>query len=388
VTRAWIAAHKERLAYGLVAVLLLVTVGAGITAGVLLRHSANIQRQTLRLQELEEAVQLGEPDVRADYRGVRSHDRAAARRLGPTYLEFLGGGAPDRLEAQIHSEIERLGRDARDTYPIARAVLISAAFTSLLLIAVLIWQFEMQRRAGRIDRDNAERSKELARLRDELVGVVSHELRTPLTSILGFLDLIADDEDGELSADQQAYFDVIRRNADRLLYLVSDLLLVAESDNGRLRLDVQDVDLKALAHDSVDAARAAAGKKQIDLELSATPTRLHGDPLRLAQLMDNLISNAIKFTPEGGRVTVRTAARADHASLEVSDSGIGIAPADRDQIFERFFRVQAAAKGAGLGLAITKAIVDAHGGSISVESEVGSGTSFRIRLPRTPAPVQ
>jgi signal transduction histidine kinase len=388
VTRAWIVAHKERLAYGLVAVLLLVIVGAGVTAGVLLRHSANIQRQTLRLQELEEAVQLGEPDVRADFRGVQAHDRAAARRLRPMYLDFLRGGAPGRLEAQIHAEVERLGRDARGTYPIARAMLIAAAFTALLLIAVLIWQFEMQRRAGRIDRDNAERARELARLRDELVGVVSHELRTPLTSILGFLDLIADDEDGALSADQQAYFDVIERNANRLLYLVSDLLLVAESDDGRLRLDVQDVDLKALAHDSVDAARAAAGKKQIDLELSATPARLHGDPLRLAQLMDNLISNAIKFTPEGGRVTVTTAARDGHASLEVSDSGIGIAPADRDQIFERFFRVQTTAKGAGLGLAITKAIVDAHGGSISVESVVGSGTSFRIRLPRTPAPVQ
>jgi signal transduction histidine kinase len=113
--------------------------------------------------------------------------------------------------------------------------------------------------------------------------------------------------------------------------------------------------------------------------------RLDGDPLRLAQLLDNLISNAIKFTPEGGRVTVSTASRNGRASLEVSDSGIGIAADDRDRIFERFFRAQAArknaVKGAGLGLAITKAIVDAHGGSISVESEVGSGTSFRIDLP-------
>jgi signal transduction histidine kinase len=177
----------------------------------------------------------------------------------------------------------------------------------------------------------------------------------------------------------------VRRNANRLLYLVSDLLLIAESDDGRLRLDVQDVDLEALAHESVEAARVAAERKRIELVLSATPTQLHGDPLRLAQLMDNLISNAIKFTPDGGRVTVTTAANDGHASLEVRDSGVGIAPADREQIFERFFRARTARKGAvtgaGLGLAITKAIVDAHGGSIRVESELGAGTSFLISLP-------
>jgi signal transduction histidine kinase len=330
--RPWIAAHKERLAYSLVALLLLVLVGAGTTGGVLLRHSANVQRKTFRL--------------------------AAEQRLS-------------------QPELQRLAHDTKTTYPVARAVLISAAATALLLIGVLIWLFEVQRRAGRIDRDNA-------RLRDEFVAVVSHELRTPLTSIRGFLDLIEDDVDGALSPDQKMHFDVIRRNAGRLLYLVSDLLLIAESDGG-LRLDVQAVDLKALARDSVEAARVTAEKKGIELQLSDAPARLDGDPLRLAQLLDNLISNAIKFTPEGGRVTVATSSRNGRASLEVSDSGIGIAPADREQIFERFFRAQAArknaVKGAGLGLAITKAIVDAHGGSISVESEVGSGTSFRIDLP-------
>ena len=330
--RPWIASHKERLAYALVALLLLVLVGAGTTGGVLLRHSANVQRQTFRLAQ---------------------------------------HGAAGR------AELARLARETKTTYPVARAVLISAAATALLLVAVLIWLFEVQRRAGRIDRDNA-------RLRDEFVAVVSHELRTPLTSILGFLDLIEDDGDGELSTDQKMHFDVIRRNAGRLLYLVSDLLLIAESDDG-MRLDVQAVDLKALARDSVEAARVAAEKKRIELMLSDAPAQLHGDPLRLAQLLDNLISNAIKFTPEGGRVTVTTSSHDGRASLEVSDSGIGIAPADHEQIFERFFRSQAArknaVKGAGLGLAITKAIVDAHGGSISVESEVGSGTSFRVDLP-------
>jgi signal transduction histidine kinase len=385
----WIASHKERLAYALVAVLLLFTVGGGIAAGVLLRHSANIQRQTLRLERLEAAAVRDDPfGAAVAYASVGAHDGAAARRLRPLYSVFLrkrDRGALVRFDARIDDEIQRLARDARATYPVARGVLIGAAVASLLLIAVLIWQFEMQRRAGRIDRDNAERARELARLRDEFVAVVSHELRTPLTSILGFIDLIAEEEQGRLTADQQDYFDVVRRNANRLLYLVSDLLLIAESDDGRLRLDVQDVDLEALAHESVEAARVAAERKRIELVLSATPTQLHGDPLRLAQLMDNLISNAIKFTPDGGRVTVTTAANDGHASLEVRDSGVGIAPADREQIFERFFRARTARKGAvtgaGLGLAITKAIVDAHGGSIRVESELGAGTSFLISLP-------
>ena len=389
--RPWIASHKERLAYAVVALLLLLTMGAGITGGVLLRHSANNQRQTLRLQQLGGDAVRGSSLVRDDFRRVLAHDGAAAGRLRASYDAFLRDPSLAnlrRLEARIDAEVGRLASDAHSTYPVARVVLIFAAAASLLLIAVLIWQFEMQRRAGRIDRDNAERARELARLRDEFVAVVSHELRTPLTSILGFLDLIADDEQGRLSADQQVHFDVIARNANRLLYLVSDLLLIAESDDG-LRLDVQDVDLQSLAGDSVEAARVAAEKKRIELMLSANPARLHGDPMRLAQLIDNLISNAIKFTTEGGRITVATDARNGLASLEVSDSGIGIAPADREQVFERFFRARAAGRGpvtgAGLGLAITKAIVDAHGGSISVESEVGSGTSFRVDLPRRSA---
>jgi signal transduction histidine kinase len=192
----WIASHKERLAYALVAVLLLFTVGGGIGAGVLLRHSANIQRQTLRLERLEAAAVRDDPfGAAVAYASVGAHDGAAARRLRPLYSVFLrkrDRGALVRFDARIDDEIQRLARDARATYPVARGVLIGAAVASLLLIAVLIWQFEMQRRAGRIDRDNAERARELARLRDEFVAVVSHELRTPLTSILGFIDLIAE----------------------------------------------------------------------------------------------------------------------------------------------------------------------------------------------------
>jgi len=385
--RTWIASHRERLGYALAAVLLVVALGAWATGGVLLRHSAEGQRQTLRLHQLGyAALRVDRERLEADYRWVGAHDGAAAGRLQASYAAVLAGGgeaARGRFEAAVDAEIERLARDARDTYPMARVVLIAAAVASLLLVAALIWLFEVQRRAGRIDRDNA-------RLREEFVGVVSHELRTPLTSILGYIELIREDVHG-LGPDQQAYFDIVKRNANRLLSLVSDLLLVAEADGGSLRLDLQQVDLETLLRDGVAAARVAADRKAISLTLSAVPARVHGDPLRLAQMLDNVVSNAIKYTPDGGRVAVTATVHDDGVLLEVRDSGVGIAPADSERIFERFFRARTDAQdtvtGAGLGLAITKAIVDAHGGTIGVESRVGEGTSFRIVLPAAPSGV-
>jgi signal transduction histidine kinase len=356
--------YKERLAYGLAAALLVVSIGATSTGAVLLRKSANNQRQEFRLQELDHAI-AERSGVAVALARVELHDAAAGRRLRAV--------APKRLDAAVSAELVRLAEAQRDRYPYARWTLVGAAFAFVLLTGVLIWLFELQRRAGRIDRDNA-------RVRDEFVAVVSHELRTPLTSILGYIEMIGETD---IDEEQRAYFDVVKRNANRLLYLVSDLLLVAESDGG-LRLDLRDLDLEELVADSVEAGRVAADARRIELTSSAQPARLEGDALRLAQVLDNLLSNAIKYTPEGGRVVVTAWVRDGIAWLEVTDSGVGISAADRQQIFERFYRVRgSAAGGAGLGLAITKAIVEAHGGTISVESELGAGTSFRVGLPCT-----
>jgi len=356
--------YKERLAYGLAAVLLVISIGATTTGAVLLRKLANNQRQEFRLQELGAAV-ARHAGVAAALADVEAHDRAAARRLG--------AARPEKLDAAVSHELHLLAAAQRGRYPFARWTLLGAAFAFVLLTGVLAWLFELQRRAGRIDRDNV-------RVRDEFVAVVSHELRTPLTSILGFIELIGETE---MDEEQRSYLEVVERNANRLLYLVSDLLLVAEADDGRLRLDRRDLDLATLVRDSVESARAAAERKEITLTSSAEPAPLLGDPLRLAQVLDNLISNAIKYTPDRGRVVVTAWTHDDHAWVEVTDSGIGIPVADRQQIFERFYRVRGknAASGAGLGLAITKTIVDAHGGTISLESELGAGTSFRVSLP-------
>jgi signal transduction histidine kinase len=167
---------------------------------------------------------------------------------------------------------------------------------------------------------------------------------------------------------------------------VGDLLFVAQADAGRLSLEQGKVDLAGLAADCVEGAAPAAAEKSIDLVLAVEPVpALVGDRGRLAQVLDNLVSNALKFTPEGGRVEVSTKLNSGKVSIEVSDNGIGIPVADQPRLFERFFRSSVAEDqaipGTGLGLAIVKAIVEAHKGEITIDSKEGRGTTFRIDLP-------
>ena len=415
--RAWPARHKQSLAYAGAAVALLVVVAAATTGGWQLHHAAGLERQTLRTQQLgSSAFQLqtffsqGDSAERratraateAAFKRVEAHDAAEAARIRPAYLAYINASDKayaalssdqtvvdrrlDRLETAIDVEIARQAHQTNVTNPRARLALIIAAAAAALLIALLIWQFEMQRRAGRIDRDNAEQARELMRLRDEFVATVSHELRTPLTSIMGYLELISDDSFAARTPEQETFLGVVQRNAERLMRLVSDLLLVAEAKDRKLDLDVHDVDLRRLVTECVEAAKPAADAKRIALTVDhGAPAHLKGDPLRLAQLMDNLVSNAIKFTPQGGRVSVKTAALDGSTVVEVTDSGSGISDADQLQLFNPFFRTHSATAqaipGTGLGLTITKAIVDAHKGSIDVRSVVGSGTTFNVLLP-------
>jgi PAS domain S-box-containing protein len=237
-----------------------------------------------------------------------------------------------------------------------------------------------------LERQQNERLLELDKLKDEFVALVSHELRTPLTSIRGYLELVLDGEAGDLTAEQRQFLGVVERNADRLLALVGDLLFLAQVEAGKLTLEVGAVDVAALASQSVEAAQPLAEDKGITLTLATGPVPLlAGDNARISQLVDNLISNALKFTPEKGRVDVRAHALDGAAVIEVRDSGIGIPVDDQERLFERFFRSSNATErqiqGTGLGLAISKAIVDAHGGQINVASELNAGTTFRVSLP-------
>jgi PAS domain S-box-containing protein len=226
---------------------------------------------------------------------------------------------------------------------------------------------------------------ELDRLKTDFVATVSHELRTPLTSIMSFAELLSE-HDENLRPDQQEFLEILSRNADRLSALVDDLLLIARLESGGVHIDPRPIEFESTVGAAAEGFRKECTKKGlqliVDLSGSTGPARL--DPQRFDQIIQNLVSNALKFTPAGGRVTVSTRHESDHWLLSVSDTGIGIPEDQQPRLFERFFRsnnaIMEGVPGTGLGLAIVRGIVDLHGGTIDVESS-SSGTTVIVRLP-------
>jgi signal transduction histidine kinase len=245
----------------------------------------------------------------------------------------------------------------------------------LSTVGVQIGQFSERKRA----------ELEADRLKDEFFALVSHELRTPLTSIIGYLELVLEDPEA-LDPQSSRFLQVVERNSRRLHRLVGDLLFVAQVEAGRLSLDTAAVPLDGVVSDCVEAARPRAEENGVVLRARTEDVgHMSGDGDRLGQMLDNLVSNALKFTPEGGTVDVYLARRGDSAILEVRDSGIGIPKEEQDRLFQRFFRSSTATEraipGVGLGLTISRAIVEAHGGTIAFDSEEGRGTTFKVELP-------
>jgi signal transduction histidine kinase len=223
-------------------------------------------------------------------------------------------------------------------------------------------------------------------VKSDFVSTVSHELRTPLTSMMGFLEMIREGEAGELTVEQKRFLAIVYRSSERLQRLVGDLLFVARLDANGLQLQFGPVDLDGIVREAVESAGAVARSRELDLRLELAPVPIvTGDKERLSQLIGNLVSNALKFTPAGGRVTVKTFVDGRHAVVEVEDDGIGIPAGEQDRLFQRFFRSSTATEqaipGTGLGLVISRAIAEAHGGSIDVRSDAGSGACFRVELP-------
>ena len=239
-----------------------------------------------------------------------------------------------------------------------------------------------------LEREKAanEKLRELAAMKDDFIALVSHELRTPLTSIRGYLELILEREPAGFGKEDEEFLNIVDRNAARLERLVDDLLFMARLGSGKLELALQDTDLSALARESVSAAAPRASAQAVELECAAEDVPpVRGDPGRLGQLLDNLISNAVKFTPDGGRVDVRVFPQNGDVAIEIADTGIGISASEQAHLFQKFFRTSAAGKraiqGTGLGLSISKAIVEAHAGRIELESEESIGTTVRVLLP-------
>lgn len=231
------------------------------------------------------------------------------------------------------------------------------------------------------------------RMKTEFISVVSHELRTPLTAIKGYVELILGDETGPINALQREFLGIVLQSADRLTALIADMLDIARIESGRMEMRCDAVDYGRVLRDSVTALAHVAEAKGIALSLEAPPDLplVRGDADRIAQVLLNLIGNGIKYTPPGGRVIVRVAAKARGFLItEVTDTGIGIAPEDQERLFEKFFRADNSltreAGGTGLGLAITRAIVEKLHGGIWVKSEPGRGSSFLFTLPAAGTP--
>jgi PAS domain S-box-containing protein len=243
---------------------------------------------------------------------------------------------------------------------------------------------EQERARRRLADQNVE-LRDLNTARVRYLATVSHELRTPLTSIVSFAELIRSENPG-LGPDAGEHLGIIARNAERVLRVLRDLLDLSSLEEGVARLDLAPISVPWVARESVRMGWSIAAGDGISLGISAEEgPEVRADAGRLQQVLDNLISNAVKFSVSGGRVEVRASHDSSEWRIDVADTGIGIPPSEVDHLFDRFFRAsnarRAAVPGTGLGLPTAKAIVERHGGRIEVASTVGSGTTFTVYLP-------
>ncbi len=234
---------------------------------------------------------------------------------------------------------------------------------------------------------DATAEREWERLKTEFVSTVSHELRTPLTSIQGYLDLVLDGDAGEIGPVARDFLQVVKANSERLSRLVDNLLDASRIETGRITLDLVPLQVREIIDEVLAGLHPeiAAQDLAVVVDVPAQLPAVRGDRARVAQIVSNLLRNAIKYTPAGGQVTVTARAWDTHAQISVRDTGIGIAPADQSRIFRKFFRADhplvRQAGGSGLSLFIGKALVELHGGEMWVESELGRGSTFSFTLP-------
>lgn len=233
-----------------------------------------------------------------------------------------------------------------------------------------------------------DRLEELDRIKTQFISTVSHELRTPITSVVGYSQLLCDGLVGELTAPQREMVNRVGRNSRRLLGLIEDLLTLSHIESVGLRSAPVTGDLRSAVQDAVEAVLPEFAHRSISLRVSLPdgPVDFRGDPCQLERMMVNLVTNAVKFTPDGGEVRVEMRSRGPVVDIVVADTGMGIPLEEQDQLFTRFFRstlaTEHAIQGTGLGLTIVKAIVNLHAGTISVSSTPGVGTTVHVALPR------
>jgi signal transduction histidine kinase len=239
-----------------------------------------------------------------------------------------------------------------------------------------------------LEGQNAELAR-MSELKDEFIAKMSHELRTPLTAVIGFAELLRDEDYvGPISAQQEEYVEIILNASEHLLTLINDLLDLSKIEAGMMRLEPESVDLRGAVANALTIIEGEARKKALRVEarLPATLEPLTADARKLRQILYNLLSNAVKYTPDAGSVELVVYDQGDEVRIEIRDSGPGIAPEDQQRLFQPFVQLEHAGaqrvEGTGLGLALTKQLVELHGGRVWLYSRVGRGSTFGFSLPR------
>lgn len=223
--------------------------------------------------------------------------------------------------------------------------------------------------------------------KSEFVSFLAHELRTPISSVLGYGTLLADGTAGPLTAKQEKFLEAMQRNVNRMELLVSDLQDISRIEAGRLSLELVNVSMEHVLRNAMQtlSTQIESQDQTVELDIPDSLPPVQGDPVRLGQIVSNLLSNAHKYTPVGGEIAVSARHRSGYVECSVTDTGIGISPEDQERIFEKFFRVGSPAvesvPGTGLGLSIAKSLVEIQGGSIEVDSRLGEGSTFRFTVP-------
>ncbi|MFP3578790.1 PAS domain-containing sensor histidine kinase [Arthrobacter sp. SIMBA_036] len=342
------------------------------------------------LNTVMEALPLGVVAVDSD-----GQDILMNRRQRQTHALAAPPGNPNPAEAELLIfDRDRTSPLAADRRPVRRAVLGERFTDQLIWIGTAKDQRAFTASARPMTDDGGKFAGSVVvfsdvtdlvnalAAKDDFVANVSHEFRTPLTSILGYVELILDDPHG-LDAAAKAQLNIVRRNAERLLTLVSDLLSVR---SGHIVIQPHAVDVAELVRGSVTSAEPRAAKAGIRLSMDVPEAlEAHVDSSRMAQVLDNLVSNAIKYSPDGGDVEVAAWEDSNFVFCRVSDTGMGMTDDEQAEAFTKFFRAggvrNSTIPGVGLGLPISKAIVEAHGGTITLDSQPGRGTTFTVKVP-------
>ena len=308
---------------------------------------------------------------------VHATRRLAAGDLGArTGLQY-GAGEIDHLARTFDEMAGTLQR--REVQLVAAGEALRKAHEGL--------EIRVQERTADLRMAN-KRLEEVSKLKDEFVSVVSHELRSPLVSVKGALDLELDETLGSVNTEQREYLQVIHVNADRLSELINTILYVSEIEACRLSLVRRRIRVAELVQTAMTGYKGLSATKTITAEIAEAPD-VFADPNRILQVLGNLVSNAVKFTKEGGTITVAAQARGGAAALSVQDDGVGISDEDLPKLFQKFSQVgdkEAKRKGTGLGLVLCKQLVELHRGTIDVTSERGKGSRFTFTLPAYTTP--